>query len=108
MPQALFVCNDAMAIGALSALAELGLAVPNDVSVIGFDDISLSRYIVPPLTTVRTPIAEAGRKLCRLLLDRIAGTLPDKAQWLPVDCELVLRGTTAPPRQVTSSLRTCA
>jgi len=68
-PSALFAANDGMALGALMALAEDGLAVPEDVAVVGFDDIPVARYVSPPLTSVRIPIAELGaRAMERLLL----------------------------------------
>ena len=61
-PTAIFAANDATAIGCLTALRELGLRVPEDVSLVGFDDIPIARYLSPPLTTVRVPIAELGRR----------------------------------------------
>jgi LacI family transcriptional regulator len=60
-PAALFTANDAMAIGALSAFRERGVAVPDDVALVGFDDVPIARYLAPPLTTVAVPIAELGR-----------------------------------------------
>ena len=69
---ALFAFNDPMAIGALGALRRAGRRVPEDVSVIGFDDIAPASAIYPALTTVAQPIAEMGRRSVRMLLDRIA------------------------------------
>jgi DNA-binding LacI/PurR family transcriptional regulator len=69
---AVFVASDLMAHGALSTLRQSGRRVPDDVAVIGFDDIELARYTEPPLTTVRQPIVELGRELARQLL-RLAG-----------------------------------
>lgn len=66
---AVFASNDVMAIGAIRALKESGLRVPEDVAVVGFDGIHLGHYIDPPLTTVRQPIYEMGRAACRLLID---------------------------------------
>ncbi len=68
-PTAVFASNDAMAIGALSALSEVGLRVPDDIALVGFDDIPIARFLAPPLTTVKVPIAELGRCGFRLLLD---------------------------------------
>ena len=69
---ALFAFNDVMAIGAMAALRRTGRRVPEDVSVVGFDDIPPSSALVPALTTVAQPIAEMGQASVRLLLDRIA------------------------------------
>jgi len=66
-PTALFAANDSMAVGALSALAQSGLRVPQDVAVAGFDDIPIARYVAPPLTTVHVDIAEIGRRAFDLL-----------------------------------------
>ena len=67
-PPALFASNDSMAIGALSALHEAGMHVPNDVAVGGFDDIPMARYTSPPLTSVRVPMGELGAKAVGLLV----------------------------------------
>ncbi len=92
---AVFVGNDQMALGLMVALQEQGLGVPDDVSVVGFDDIPESPYFSPPLTTVRQDFSELGRRGVQLVLARLAGedTAPDQVQ--PV---LVVRGSTAPPR----------
>lgn len=66
---AVFSSNDSMAIGALSALSESGVRVPADMAMVGFDDIPIARFLSPPLTTVKVPIAELGRSGLRLLLD---------------------------------------
>ncbi|MFY9824199.1 MAG: LacI family DNA-binding transcriptional regulator [Thermoanaerobaculia bacterium] len=71
-PTALFAANDSMAFGALAALAEAGVAVPGEMSVAGFDDIPVARYVAPPLTTIRVDIADLGRRAFSLLLDAIA------------------------------------
>ena len=70
-PSALFVGNDLMAIGAICALQTKGLKVPEDVSVIGYDNIDLSAYTSPPLTTINQPKAELGRLAANTLIDRI-------------------------------------
>lgn len=67
-PTAVFAANDSMAIGALAGFAEAGLRVPEDVALAGFDDIPMARFLTPPLTTVRVPIADLGRRACDLLL----------------------------------------
>ena len=71
-PSAVFACNDLMAIGALCAASSAGLRVPQDLSVIGFDDIALAAYSSPPLTTVAQPKHQMGELAARLLLQRIA------------------------------------
>jgi DNA-binding LacI/PurR family transcriptional regulator len=72
-PTALFATSDTVAIGAMSAIRRHGLHVPNDFSVIGFDDVPIARYLDPPLTTVRLPAYELGRHSARLLVARISG-----------------------------------
>jgi LacI family transcriptional regulator len=68
-PTAIFACNDSMAIGALSALREEGVRVPNEIAVAGFDDIPIARYVSPPLSSVHVPIRRLGvRAVERLLL----------------------------------------
>jgi LacI family transcriptional regulator len=70
-PTAIFAANDSMAVGALAALAEAGVTVPGEMSVTGFDDIPIARYIAPPLTTIRVDIADLGRRAFSLLHDAI-------------------------------------
>lgn len=95
-PTAIFASNDAMAIGVLSALHELGIGVPHACSVIGFDNIVLSAFATPPLTTVATPTVQAGHELCRLLLGRINRQLPLEPQRKTLVGELLIRGSTGP------------
>ena len=86
--------NDFVAIGALSALRDLGIAVPQDVSVIGFDDIEMSSWPLVALTTVRQPLQELGRRAVDLLARRLRDPgCPIEEVLLPVD--LVVRGSTA-------------
>lgn len=91
-PSALLCSNDLMAIGALRAARRLGLAVPGDVAVVGFDDIQLAALVQPALTTVRQPIARAGRVAAKLLIERL-GEQP--APWgndrIQLQTELVVR-----------------
>ncbi|GAA1999414.1 LacI family DNA-binding transcriptional regulator [Catenulispora subtropica] len=94
---AVFVANDPMALGVLRALHERGRRVPEDVSVVGFDDIPESAYYTPPLTTVRQNFDEVGLKSLQLLLDRIAGRV-DGSRDVVVAPELVVRQSTAAPR----------
>ena len=70
-PTAVLAMSDVMAIGAIGAAGRLGLVVPDDLSVVGFDDIELARHIQPPLTTVHQPVRRKGEEACRLLLAAI-------------------------------------
>ncbi len=97
-PTAIFACNDLMAIGAMAAVRDAGLSVPEDVSVVGFDDIHIAGYINPPLTTIAQPMAELGRIAAELLLQRLADrTLPPRRVMLRN--RLIVRRTTAPARR---------
>ena len=89
---AVFAASDMMAHGALLALKEAGRRVPSDVAVIGFDDFDISRYSEPPLTTVRQPIADAGRTMARQLLGFINGSA-DLPTAVVLPTELVIRGS---------------
>jgi LacI family transcriptional regulator len=95
-PTAVFAANDSMAVGALSALAAAGVPVPGEMSVAGFDDIPVSRYVSPALTTIRVDIAELGRRAFALLLDGIG----DRRLGGREECistTLMARQSTAPP-----------
>ena len=95
-PTAIFACNDLMAIGALSAAKAMGFRVPEDISVVGFDDIYLAAYSNPPLTTVRQPKYEMGQLATKLLLERIQD--PDLPPRTPLlDTELMIRASTCSP-----------
>ena len=74
--EAICACSDALAIGAISAMRDMKVRVPEDIAVIGYDDIELAAYCDPPLTTVRQPIRAAGRALVDALLSLIAGRRP--------------------------------
>ena len=80
---AVFVASDLMADGALRTLRQAGRQVPDDVAVVGFDDIELARYTEPPLTTVRQPILDIGREMVRQLLRLAAGEEIEPALVLP-------------------------
>jgi LacI family transcriptional regulator len=84
--------DDETAIGAIAALRAAGLRVPEDVAVVGFDDIAPSRYVQPALTTARAPTEQVGREAVRLLLDAIAGA-PAPAEPLRLPVELVVRAS---------------
>ena len=74
-PDAVFCANDLMALGAIDVLHELGLDVPGDVAVMGFDDVDAATIVHPPLTTVRNPSYEAGARAGDLLMSRMLGRL---------------------------------
>jgi LacI family transcriptional regulator len=94
-PTAIFCANDVTAMRATRVAHNLGLDVPGDVSIIGFDDIPEASLNNPPLTTVRQPLGEMGREAMAMLLDLLAGR--DREQHLRMRTELVVRGTTGPP-----------
>jgi DNA-binding LacI/PurR family transcriptional regulator len=87
-----FVANDLMAIGALRALRAAGRRVPDDVAVVGFDDIELAKHTEPPLTTVHQPVIEQARTMTELLLTQIGGTPAPAPVVLPT--HLVERAST--------------
>jgi DNA-binding LacI/PurR family transcriptional regulator len=95
---AVFAANDQMALGVVRALHELGLRIPKDISVVGFDDIPEAAFFTPPLTTVRQNFNEVGRRALLTLLDQLesrgrAGTRETIAP------ELVIRASTSAARQ---------
>ncbi len=71
-PQAVFICNDAMAVGAYLALYQAGLRVPQDIAIVGYDDIELAQYMTPPLTTIHQPKDELGELAIDVLIHRIS------------------------------------
>ncbi len=95
-PTALIACNDLCAVGVLTRLRELGVAVPQDVSVTGFDDIPFSRHTQPALTTVRIPRLEVGNRVWSLMRAVLAGETP--ASEVLATAELLVRESTGPAR----------
>jgi len=92
-PQAVFAANDMMAVGCLYALNEAGVRVPQDVALAGFDDILISRYVNPPLTTVRVRIAELGRNALERLALRLEDPDAEPAPAETLGCEIVVRAS---------------
>lgn len=92
-----FAQNDQMAVGAISALRDAGLRIPQDVSVIGYDDIPLASYFDPPLTTIRQPIDEFGRHGAQLLIEAVQNSKFNPKQ-VRLNAQLVERNSCAPPR----------
>jgi DNA-binding LacI/PurR family transcriptional regulator len=94
---AIFCGNDTMALGALRALTERGLRIPQDVSVVGFDDVPDASYYMPPLSTVRQDFGEVGRQALNVLVDRMSGASAAGLR-VRVDTELIVRQSAAEPR----------
>jgi DNA-binding LacI/PurR family transcriptional regulator len=89
-----------MAIGAMRVARELGLRVPDDLSVVGFDDIDLAAHVDPPLTTVHQPIRQKGADAVRLLLAEIEQREAHRPEHLRLETRLIIRGSTGPaPRE---------
>jgi DNA-binding LacI/PurR family transcriptional regulator len=96
-PTAVLCYNDLTALGALRAVRDAGLTVPGHLSLAGFDDLYISRYLDPPLTTVRQPMGDMGGIAMETLLRLIAGETVGEDIQLPG--ELIVRGSTAPPKE---------
>lgn len=96
LPECVFAANDVMAVGAMAAFREHGLALPGDLATAGFDDIRMLRDIVPSLTTVRIPLEDLGCLAVRMALDEPGG-VPPGGRVRRVACRVVLRDST-PPR----------
>ncbi|WP_405015916.1 LacI family DNA-binding transcriptional regulator [Kitasatospora sp. NBC_00070] len=96
-PTAVFAGNDLQALGLYEAARELGLRIPEDLSVVGFDDLPLARWVGPPLTTVRQPLTEMAEVAARLVIDLARGTRPGALR-VDLATSLVERSSTAPPR----------
>jgi DNA-binding LacI/PurR family transcriptional regulator len=95
-PTAVFVCSDRMALGVYDAVAERGLRVPDDLSVVGFDDLPEARWAAPALTTVRQPLSEMAATALRLLVRMMDGDRPESTR-TELSTRLVPRDSTAPP-----------
>jgi LacI family transcriptional regulator len=95
-PTAIFAANDSMAVGVLAALAEQGIAVPREMTVVGFDDIPIAHYVAPPLTTIAVDTAELGRRAFLLVREALG-----KARHTPrqekIPTRLVVRKSSAAP-----------
>ncbi|MBD9494140.1 LacI family DNA-binding transcriptional regulator [Ensifer sp. ENS01] len=98
-PTAIFAANDEMAYGAIHALRRLGREVPGDVSVVGFDDLYLSKAFYPPLTTVSQPRADIGRTAMSQLLNVLSDGDVAAEPAIVLPTTLNIRGSTAPPRK---------
>jgi LacI family repressor for deo operon, udp, cdd, tsx, nupC, and nupG len=96
-PTAVFCSADMVAFGLIAGLQGGGLAVPGDISVVGFDDIEMSGFYVPALTTIRQDRTRLGRRAAEVLLARLAGPVSEGAVEPLVPVNLVVRASTAPP-----------
>lgn len=97
-PTAIFASNDISAVGAMSACQEFGLAVPGDVSIIGYDGMALGALRTMSLTTIAQPLTDMGRLAAKRLFDRLEGRQVE-GRSVVLEPQLVTRGTTAPPRR---------
>jgi LacI family transcriptional regulator len=90
-PTAVFACNDLMALGALEAVQDAGLCVPEDVAVVGFDDIPATSWVRPRLSTVAQYPGEMGAQLAKALFERIQGEYSGPGRRFEVPCRFVMR-----------------
>jgi LacI family xylobiose transport system transcriptional regulator len=95
-PSAIFAGNDLQALGVYQAAREARLHIPEDLSVVGFDDLPVARWVGPPLTTIRQPLIEMAETAAELVLDMARGTPPAQTR-VELATELVVRESTAPP-----------
>ena len=95
-PTAIFAFNDGMVLGVYQAVAEAGLHIPEDISVVGFDDLPDSRWLVPKLTTVRQPLVEMAAAATQALLALIRGETPAQSRTV-LATELIVRASSGPP-----------
>lgn len=95
LPTAVFSSNDDMAVGAMKAILEANLKVPEDISIVGFDDSEVCNYVTPTLTTVRKPIREVSRIGAQKLLEIIEAreTREENGEKIYIDTELIVRGS---------------
>ena len=93
-PDAIVTCNDNIAVGAYRAIHELGLAIPDDVAVASFNDISVAQFLNPPLSTIHLPSEEIGETAIELLLERVAGR--ELSKRITLASQVIWRGSTRP------------
>lgn len=96
-PTAIFCANDSMAIGGLAAVHEAGLEVPDDITVVGFDDIPLAHYLSPPLSSVHVPVFEMGQRAVSRLIAALKGEPTSERRHERLPTHLVVRDSCAPP-----------
>jgi LacI family xylobiose transport system transcriptional regulator len=96
-PTAIVTGNDLQALGVYQAARDLRLHIPEDVSVVGFDDLPVARWVGPPLTTIRQPLVEMAETATELVLALARGSIPTQSR-VELSTELVIRESTAAPR----------
>jgi len=92
-PTAVFAANDLMAMGAMVAIREANLHIPNDIAIIGFDDIPTAKLVYPALTTVAQFQRNMGQRAAEMLIDRLNGTAPEQGRSVEMPYELIIRDT---------------
>lgn len=93
-PTAVFAVNDLVAMGAYNAIREVGLSIPDDISVMGFDDIPASKLVFPALTTVAQFQRQLGQRAAEMIMDRLIGTAPDHGRSVEMPYQLIERDST--------------
>jgi LacI family transcriptional regulator len=106
-PTAVFAANDIMAVGAIEAIEEHGLSCPDDISVVGYDDMPLVSHMTPPLTTISLPAEELGRTAAQMALKFIQKPR-SRPQTIELPAALIVRGSTAAPRSAPKARRRTA
>jgi LacI family transcriptional regulator len=96
-PTAIFASNDVMAMGVMDAVRNRNLRIPDDVSVVGFDNIHQSAMVYPPLTTIQQPLEQMGRVATQMLLG-ILKTPKNEVVRIELPTELIVRGSTSSPK----------
>lgn len=104
-PSAIFVTNQLLVLGALTAIRERGLRVPDDISLIGFDDTIYTELLDPPLTTIAQPTTELGRRAAELLMDRVIGGYAGEPRIVVMPPTLIVRASVGPPMVPTAAPR---
>ncbi len=99
-PTAIFSVNNLMTMGTLKAINEKGLRIPDDISVIGFDDMPWLTLITPPLTAVRQPVYKMGAEAAKLLFERMNSDIGKSPARIILKPELIIRGSTSPIEQI--------
>jgi DNA-binding LacI/PurR family transcriptional regulator len=89
-PTAVFVASDVVAFGAMGAIFNRNLRIPDDIAIVGFDDVSMSPYVYPALTTIHLPAIEQGKLATRMLMNLIQGETPAHQQVI-METRLVVR-----------------
>ncbi|RYH13942.1 MAG: LacI family transcriptional regulator, partial [Alphaproteobacteria bacterium] len=93
-PSAIFASNDLMAIGVMQALRDRNIRIPEDIAVVGFDDISAAKLVTPTLTTVAQFQRQMGERAAQMLMDRLRGVRSGAGTTVEMPFELILRGST--------------